>query len=455
MMNKQNYIYQEIKVSDLLLNPENPRFDPVRHQTETIDAMLDDQKEKLVNLAKHIMKFGLNPTDIILVKPHEKKWLVLEGSRRITAIKLLNDPELIGVKYKAIKTQFKKISKTKIGTVHCVIMSDENMANEWIRLKHTGQNEGAGIVDWNSQQTGRFNSRLQGIPDVYIRFLDALKNIEEIPDEYRKNFHKIKKTNLVRLISDPDVRKFVGVIFGEGIYTIDREINEYLLGLLYDLIFNDLSVGNIYHKADRLKYIEDLKNRIEKSGKKHQPKSSRPGNAQGGNTTHASGGNAGTSTNQFPNASRTVKHGNGYPINRKTLIPLQHCLSITNARILKIFNELKYIDIFEFPNSVAVLFRVFIELSCDCYIGTNFMRNVTLDSKLGQKIEAVASDLETKSVMTKNELRTARQMSSSPTQNNSIKTFHAYVHNKDVTPLAKDLQSAWDDLWPFIEKIWL
>jgi hypothetical protein len=82
------------------------------------------------------------------------------------------------------------------------------------------------------------------------------------------------------------------------------------------------------------------------------------------------------------------------------------------------------------------------------------LKNVTSDSKLVQKIEAVASDMENKSIMTKNELRIARQMSSSPTQNSSIKTFHAYVHNKDVTPIPDDLKTAWDDLWPFIEKIW-
>jgi hypothetical protein len=454
-MNRQNYIYQEIKLSDLLLNSENPRFDPVKHQVEALDAMLEDQKEKIVFLAKHIIEFGLNPTDITLVKPFEKKWLVLEDNRRITAVKLLNDPELIKDYFKNIKNEFKKMkakmSGLKIRTIHCVVASDENLANEWIRLKHTGQNEGAGIVDWNSQQTGRFNARLRGEPDIYIRFLDNLKASEEIPVGYKDSFHKIKKTNLVRLISDPDVLNLVGIISSEGFFAINGEVNDYLLGLLYDLIFNDLSVGSIYHKADRLQYIEDLKNRIEKSKNNHRPQSAQSGNNQGSNAK-----TPGVNTSPSPSSktARTAKHLKNYPINRKTLIPSHHYLSITNPRILKIFNELKSVDIYEFPNCVSVLFRVFIELSCDCYIATNSIQGVTVDSKLGQKVDAVALDLESKSIMTKNELRTARQMSSSPTQNSSIKTFHAYVHNKDVTPLSKDLQSAWDDLWPFIEKIW-
>lgn len=129
-------------------------------------------------------------------------------------------------------------------------------------------------------------------------------------------------------------------------------------------------------------------------------------------------------------------------------------MTITHSRIAKIFNELKSLDIDTYPNAVAVLFRVFIELSTDCYISKNQIQNANVDSKLGQKIEAVAADLETKSVFTKHELRAARQMASSITQNNSVKTFHSYVHNKDVTPSSTDLKSAWDDLWTFIEGIW-
>lgn len=50
-MGVQKYEYKQINVTELLLNPENPRFNPVKHQTETISAMVEDQKEKLSTLA--------------------------------------------------------------------------------------------------------------------------------------------------------------------------------------------------------------------------------------------------------------------------------------------------------------------------------------------------------------------------------------------------------------------
>ena len=80
----QKYEYKQVKIADLLLNTSNPRFNPVKHQTETILAMVEDQQGKLVTLAAHIIENGLNPTDIILVCPHKNNGLCLreiDGSR--------------------------------------------------------------------------------------------------------------------------------------------------------------------------------------------------------------------------------------------------------------------------------------------------------------------------------------------------------------------------------------
>jgi hypothetical protein len=276
-----------------------------------------------------------------------------------------------------------------------------------------------------------------------------LKATEGIPVDYKNNFHKIKKTNLSRSISDPDIRELTGIVYENGTYSLGH-INDYLLGLLYDLVFNDLSVSAIYSKRDRLQYIANLRNHVDKAKNysKTQPANNQKNNQEAADTNSYSG------TGIPPTASNTGKQRRSYPVNRNTLVPSTHHLAISNARIQKIFNELKNIDINRYPNAVAVLFRVFIELSCDCYISTWFLNTASPDSRLSQKIEAVASDIEGKSIMTKNELRTARQMSSSPSQNSSIKTFHAYVHNKDVTPIPDDLKTAWDDFWTFIEKIW-
>lgn len=473
----QKYEYKQVKIADLLLNTSNPRFNPVKHQTETIQAMVEDQQGKLSTLAEHIIENGLNPTDIILVRPQGKQWLVLEGNRRVTALKLVNEPDLVPSQYAKLKRDFQKLNavldNSLLENIPCVIINDEALANEWIRLKHTGENDGAGTVRWDGQQTSRFSYQISGSADSRIVFLDSLKALDEIPEEYKAHFIDIKKTNFDRLMGDPDVRNLVGVENVNGKFELPNGVNAYLLEILYDLAFTDFSVGNIYRKDDRKKYIESIIERIKSKqadtlkiqaitgeNRFHNEGSTiREGCPKdGADGERVQGGSRETPKAErlkaFPDAKGKEGKGKSYPVNRKTLIPSQHKLTITHGRIVKIFNELKSLDVEVYPNAVAVLFRVFIELSTDCYISKNKITSANVDSTLAKKIEAVAGDLESKKIMTKHELRAARQMASSDTQNSSVKTFHSYVHNKDVTPSSTDLKSAWDDLWTFIEGIW-
>jgi len=240
----------------------------MKHQRETIQAMVDDQQSKLVTLAEHIVEHGLNPTDVVLVEPHENQWLILEGNRRITAIKLINNPELLSDKHSRLKRDFQRLKAalggTLIESVPCVIIEDRELSNEWIRLKHTGENAGAGTVTWVSQQSNRFNTQVSGIIDARMAFLDSLRTHSDIPQTCRDAFDKILKTNFDRLIGDPDVRKMLGVSSAEGRYFLTDGVNKYILAVLLDLTSDEaLSVGRIYHKADRKKYIEEIKARME------------------------------------------------------------------------------------------------------------------------------------------------------------------------------------------------
>ena len=88
---------------------------------------------------------------------------------------------------------------------------------------------------WNSQQTSRFSYQVTSSADSRAVFLDKLKEMDEIPEDYKKQFVNIKKTNFDRLIGDPDVRKLVGVDSIDGRYELPNGVNQYLLEILHDL----------------------------------------------------------------------------------------------------------------------------------------------------------------------------------------------------------------------------
>lgn len=94
-------IIKKIKLTSLFVNTENYRFEPLSSQKEAIDKMIEDQEDKLYSLADDIVTNELSPVDLIMVTPSEdvNKYIVLEGNRRITSLKLLNNPTLIDDKY--------------------------------------------------------------------------------------------------------------------------------------------------------------------------------------------------------------------------------------------------------------------------------------------------------------------------------------------------------------------
>ena len=103
-----------VDISDLNINIENPRFEMVGNQREAIKTMIEDQKEKLVKLAEDIINDGLNPGDPIFIIKHERQenqYNVLEGNRRVTVLKLLENPDLIPETNKYLLGKFKKLSE--------------------------------------------------------------------------------------------------------------------------------------------------------------------------------------------------------------------------------------------------------------------------------------------------------------------------------------------------------
>lgn len=87
----------DVKVVNLLLDVNNPRFETQSNQREAISKMIDDQGPKLVNLANSIAEYGLNPSEMPMVIRAMRKghYVVVEGNRRVAAIKLLSSTNLV------------------------------------------------------------------------------------------------------------------------------------------------------------------------------------------------------------------------------------------------------------------------------------------------------------------------------------------------------------------------
>jgi hypothetical protein len=201
---------QTIKVTDLHLDQENPRFPPVNSQREAIDAMLADQGEKIITLALDIFQNGLNPSAKLIIFREGAHFVDGDGNRRLTALKILETPSLADAFpkiQKRIDTVLKHpgVAPTEVG---CVVFSDRNAAKHWISINHGGEQEGRGQITWNPEQKDRFERK----PSIGLEALDLLthKNLLTPSDKSLVN-----KSTLDRLLSYKEVKSDLS-IFKKG-----------------------------------------------------------------------------------------------------------------------------------------------------------------------------------------------------------------------------------------------
>jgi hypothetical protein len=442
-------MHKKIKITNLVVNIDNPRYEMVGNQQEAIGVMVRDQGKKLINLASDLIQKGINPSEFPIVVPHEKEkghFIVLEGNRRVVALKLLHNPEMVKDQqaiYKKVKSLSHKSKTGQINEIECVVFSSVHEANPWIKLKHTGENDGVGVVKWDAQQTARFDERMSGKSPVALQAIDFLRKTKEVSKEFKDQLKKVPSTNLDRLLKDKGMQEFLGVAIIDGRLQTnipESEVAKGLAKIVNDLAQGKIKVKDIYTKEDREKYMQKFsRQEIPQKHKKTKSPWELASQKEG---------------SQKSSSARKKAHS----FERQTLIPKDCILKITDKRINKIYGELRSLQCDGFENAVAVLFRVFIELSMDAFLEKNKTEaefsKVTINSKLKQKVMASAAYFKKRDFLTDQQLKPIQVAVSDQNNFLAVETFHAYVHNRHFSPLVSDLKKAWDNIQPFIEKVW-
>jgi hypothetical protein len=434
---------KDIDLVDLQVDVENYRLGPQLGQNEAIHAMIDEQGAKLVELAEDILDVGLSPIELIIVCPADQagKFRVLEGNRRVTALKLLNEPALaahtsiakpihkLGVKHAA------KIPKT----LACKVVPTKQEAFIWIQRKHDTGFGGAAMIPWSAIQIRRAKAA-QGNRQVTLEVIDLVGKNPNLPAPVKQKLAKLAVTNLERILEDPSSLALLGaeVRGGELVCKNDQTWTlNVLTDIVSDIATKKIKVGDIYDDAKRKKYIQKVKTQ-----QPHPPSQvTEWAVTQGGKiSTPAATGQKGSTT-------RTL------PIHRKYLIPTSCRLQIPHPRLNAIYHELRRgLRVDDVPNAVSVMLRVFVELGVDHYIAK---KKITVpNSKLYGKLQAVADWMQQNNIMTKVELKPVRLAISRPNDILSTETLNAYVHSGAVLPKPRDLRDAWDSIEPFVTNLW-
>lgn len=259
---------QIIDVDDLVVDEENPRFEAVSTEDDALFSILKDQSlasgNKILNLARDIVEHGLNASELLVVTPIDgtKTFLVREGNRRVTAIKLSLRTDRIPSGFNNLAPLFAELSDAMQShrNIECYVCDDEEEIRRLLTLRHGGESGGVGTVKWNAAQTARFSQ------EGNSQSARALSLIDHLRDQYGQGelwavAAAIPATNLGRLISTPEVRQMLGIKVGgsTACYLGGHD------GLLLDVLkaVRDGGVGPIYTKEARVQLVESAAERVE------------------------------------------------------------------------------------------------------------------------------------------------------------------------------------------------
>jgi hypothetical protein len=401
--------------------------------------MAFEQGKKLLALARDIVRYGLNPSELDIVMPFEGtpgRYVVLEGNRRLTALKALENPELlVGAVSKSALAEVRKLSKqyqnAPIESIPCIIVKDRDEARHWIELRHGGELAGAGIVRWDSHEVSRFRAR-SGALEMHTQALEFLVKRGDLTPEDRR---KVPATSFKRLIESPDIRNKIGIEAVDGRLKMLADEGKVAKALLYisqDLALGKIKTKDIYYKKDRLKYANKIPDDIVVT----------PTLKSGEGIDLITG--VADAKPRAPRARVSARK-------RDKLIPRDCVLNITTPRLHDIEGELRKLSLEDHTNAVSVLFRVFLELSADEYIDRIKLDDISVDHSLGAKLLKITSDLLSRQKLTQQQARPVRRACQKDSfLSPSITLLHQYVHNQYMFPGPSDLRAQWDSLQPFV-----
>ncbi|HVW16905.1 MAG TPA: hypothetical protein VHB30_01540 [Solirubrobacteraceae bacterium] len=419
-----------ISVGQLLLDVENPRHAQVESQRDAVHALIETERQKLVVLANDIIEWGLSPIDRLLVIKKGRNYIVVEGNRRLSAIRLIDNPGL--AEGTVIEAAIKRVARggTAPEEVECAVAGSRDEASHWMELRHTGEAGGAGVVRWNSFATNRFSHKPNSQAARAISFLEAVASgypDNEIIQELAVRVAEKRLTTLGRLVQDPNFRSRIGMVDDRSAIrfefpaTARQAFFEHLLGD----IAADVGVSQLKSKEQRTAY---LKGTPEPEAKQRLPEAKPLSDA--------------------PSAAPSPKP-KPRPRPSKPAKPFQTLdLSSLGSKTQALLREFRSLDVDKLPNAAAVLTRAILELSVDQFIAE---KSLPTDQKLRKRIGTCLNKVDpTKKADEYSYMRTGL---ADGTSLYSVNTLHAFVHNQHYHADGTTVRSIAANIQPFLQAL--
>ena len=444
-----------VSIRRLYLDPKNPRHIPIENQKEIISYLIENEKVK--ELAKDIAEKGMtNPLDLVGIITEDNKKLVVEGNRRVCALKLLDKPCLAPKKYQKYFTTLQGKVKNQITKIPVHVFPNRDEAQPWLSTLHTASSN-TSRKPWSPEQKTRFDQSVDGRPDhaAALTILDfSLENNLISPEKSQKVI-----TTITRMLSTPEVRHAFGITTGVTERNILINITKEEFTAIITQYFNDFddpnyNIGSRSNKKNRLDYIQHLKN----IGKI-------PSNRLDKDIELISGISSTTTTSSAISPKNTTAKRTTKTTKSKSAQLIDYELEIPVSKIQSIYSEINKMDIEKHPYATAALLRALIEQSCDYFLlksghsiqfhdGSNTQK-IDEKSKLREKILGIAQYFEkTQHIENKELIALTNECAPKKEGSGTLNLLHGVLHNYAHNICSAQIISAHNNLRSFIIAMW-
>lgn len=447
---------QPISLTKIYLDAENPRHESLPDEPSIIKHLVVNEKVRA--LAKNIAEAGgTSPIELIALVRHPRVkngYVVVEGNRRICALKLLQDPDKAGnEKDKRYFTNLAQGMEHAISKVNAMVFDSRGEAQRWFALRHEGEQDGVGTKAWDAQQKSRFSVRTQG-KNPNAQALLVLDYARQYNLLSAQDIAELNITTLTRYLSNPVLRHALGLADGNtlDILVPDAEFERALTRFLHDALAPETSGVSSRTKAhDRKAYAERLTREgvaaTTFGGERHAPRTGSgpqvapPDKPVPPGTTPPEG-DKGTAT---PPGVRDNRN----PDKRTYVIAPSFRVHIKHKQLKRLFDELKKIDALQFSFAATYLFRAVIENGIAVYLKS---KSITPHAKLHEKFKQLAAQLKSEG-MTDRELKFLRTIAQNGQDDPySPDTLGHYIHG-GATPASNYAMRYWDNLEAIMDRV--
>ncbi len=467
-MAAQEWPTRLLSVTSLHLDDKNPRLGrefTASAPREIIQYLFDN--DKAFEVAESIADRGFFPNEPLLAIQENERYIVIEGNRRLAALKALKEPGLLNSNFQAkVERLVRRILDIKdVAKVPVTIAPSRRATDRQIAGRHIG----TPVLAWRAENRASFIlekleegydndelSTLLGFSAADIQNARQTRSIPdmarsiELPEEVKAKLGNPKIFTTIKRVFDSTV--------GRQYLMIEPDANHGIIGTTtkhefvkgFTRLVTDLALNK--QTSRTLNTIEDMESYFKSWKPDELPQKKQgsfvPSDIIKGKSTASKGGS-------LP-AQPKPKKGK---IESLTVLPRDFKVKFGNDRLSDIRNELTRLKRDDFPNAGAVLLRVFLELTIIDYFNRTGEYNNIIQKLKAQNIQ-LPHGVPTMKQIVKEVIGVAKKHLSQVEANKvekalkydkaapfTISDLHGFVHTTDI-PSQRDILQFWSRLEP-------